>query len=43
MNTIKLSYDSKSYQSKPAGDEIRYVSNRIGRSANWQREQFGEK
>ncbi len=33
MNTIKISYDNKSYQSKPVGDEVRCVSSRIGRSA----------
>ncbi|MBD5449744.1 MAG: DEAD/DEAH box helicase family protein [Lachnospiraceae bacterium] len=33
MNTIKLSYDQQSFQVKPSGDEIRWINNRIARSA----------
>lgn len=32
MNTIKFSYDRQSFQSKPSGDEIRRINNRIARS-----------
>lgn len=32
MNTIKISYDQQSFQSKPSGGEIGFISNRIGRS-----------
>lgn len=33
MNTIKISYDQQSFQIKPSGDEIRWINNRIARSA----------
>ena len=33
MNMIKVSIDSQKYQSKPSGDDIRYISSRIARSA----------
>lgn len=32
MSTIKFSYDRHSFQSKPSGDEIRWINNRIARS-----------
>lgn len=33
MNEIKLSFDNQSFQSKPSGDEVRGISNRIATSA----------
>ena len=30
MGTIKISYDDRSYQSKPSGEEIWQINNRIG-------------
>lgn len=33
MDTIKISYDKQSFQSKPSGDEIRQINNRIARLA----------
>ena len=33
MNTIKISYDQKSFQAKPSGDEMRWINNRIAKSA----------
>ena len=32
MKTIKFSYDGQSFQSKPSGDEIWRINNRIARS-----------
>lgn len=32
MNTIKISYDKQNFQSKPSGDEIGRINNRIARS-----------
>lgn len=32
MKTIEFSYDKQSFQSKPFGDEIWWINNRIGRS-----------
>lgn len=33
MNTIKFSFDGQSFRTKPSGDEIRRINNRIARSA----------
>ncbi len=33
MNGIKLSFDRQGFQTKPSGDEIRYINNRIATSA----------
>lgn len=33
MNAIKISYDDKGYRSKPSGNEIGRINNRIARSA----------
>ena len=32
MNEIKISIDKQKFQSKPSGDEVRYINNRIARS-----------
>lgn len=32
MKTIEFSYDKQSFQSKPFGDEIWWINNRIARS-----------
>jgi len=31
MNNIKVSLDNQKFQSKPSGDEVRYINNRIAR------------
>ncbi|MDE6221120.1 MAG: hypothetical protein K2G51_11960, partial [Lachnospiraceae bacterium] len=33
MNTIRISYDQQSFHAKPSCDEIRWINNRIARSA----------
>lgn len=32
MNKIKVSFDNQKFQSKPSGDEVRHINNRIARS-----------
>lgn len=32
MNEIKISYDNHKFQSKPSGDMVRYISNRLAKS-----------
>ena len=33
MDEIKISYDNQKFQSKPSGDMVRYISNRLAKSA----------